>query len=246
MQRPKYAGQPVARIYDRLGVRVLLDDVKDCYAALGVVHSVWKPIPGEFDDYIANPKTSGYQSLHTAVFHEGEPLEIQIRTDQMHEEAERGIAAHWKYKQGKAVIAEADQKLAWLRQLLEWQKDLADAREFVRSVRLDLFQNEVFVFTPKGDVIDLPAGAAPVSPAGSRGCGHHTVGARSTGGWFAYHRNHAKRRVDTINKTAWASRLKPFHDQQRRRRSNSGSTEQHQENVATFAVARTRTVRTGQ
>jgi GTP pyrophosphokinase len=183
MQRPKYAGQPVARIYDRLGVRVLLDDVKECYAALGVVHSVWKPIPGEFDDYIANPKTSGYQSLHTAVLHEGEPLEIQIRTDQMHEEAERGIAAHWKYKQGKAVIAEADQKLAWLRQLLEWQKDLADAREFVRSVRLDLFQNEVFVFTPKGDVIDLPAGATPVDFAYRihTDVGHHTVGAKVNG-----------------------------------------------------------------
>ncbi|MDR7543360.1 MAG: bifunctional (p)ppGpp synthetase/guanosine-3',5'-bis(diphosphate) 3'-pyrophosphohydrolase [Armatimonadota bacterium] len=183
MQRPKYAGQPVARIYDRLGVRVLLDDVRDCYAALGVVHAVWKPIPGEFDDYIANPKTSGYQSLHTAVLHEGEPLEIQIRTHQMHEEAERGIAAHWKYKQGKAVVAAADQKLAWLRQLLEWQKDLADAREFVQSVRLDLFQNEVFVFTPKGDVVDLPAGATPVDFAYRihTDVGHHCVGARVNG-----------------------------------------------------------------
>jgi guanosine-3',5'-bis(diphosphate) 3'-pyrophosphohydrolase len=162
---------------------VLLDDVRDCYAALGVVHAVWKPIPGEFDDYIANPKTSGYQSLHTAVLHEGEPLEIQIRTHQMHEEAERGIAAHWKYKQGKAVVAAADQKLAWLRQLLEWQKDLADAREFVQSVRLDLFQNEVFVFTPKGDVIDLPAGATPVDFAYRihTDVGHHCVGARVNG-----------------------------------------------------------------
>jgi GTP pyrophosphokinase len=183
MQRPKYAGQPVARIYDRLGVRVLLEDLKDCYAALGVVHAVWKPIPGEFDDYIANPKTSGYQSLHTAVIHEGEPFEIQIRTHQMHEEAERGIAAHWKYKQAKAVVAEADQKLAWLRQLLEWQKDLADAREFVESVRLDLFQNEVFVFTPKGDVIDLPAGATPIDFAYRihTDVGHHTVGAKVNG-----------------------------------------------------------------
>jgi GTP pyrophosphokinase len=183
MQRPKYAGQPVARIYDRLGVRVLLEDVKDCYAALGAVHSVWKPIPGEFDDYIANPKTSGYQSLHTAVLHEGEPLEIQIRTHQMHEEAERGIAAHWKYKQRKPHAPEADQKLAWLRQLLEWQQDVADAREFVQSVRLDLFQNEVFVFTPKGDVIDLPGGATPVDFAYRihTDVGHRCVGAKVNG-----------------------------------------------------------------
>lgn len=183
MQRPKYAGQPVARIYDRLGIRVLVDDVKECYAALGVIHSVWKPIPGEFDDYIANPKTSGYQSLHTAVIHEGEPLEIQIRTHQMHEEAERGIAAHWRYKGGKPQAVEAEQKLAWLRQLLEWQKDLSDAREFVQSVRLDLFQNEVFVFTPKGDVIDLPSGATPVDFAYRihTDVGHHCVGAKVNG-----------------------------------------------------------------
>jgi GTP pyrophosphokinase len=183
LQRPKYAGQPVARIYDRLGVRVLLDDVKDCYAALGVVHSVWRPIPGEFDDYVANPKTSGYQSLHTAVIHEGEPLEIQIRTHQMHAEAERGIAAHWKYKEGKARSRETDQKLAWLQQLLEWHKELADAREFVQSVRLDLFQNEVFVFTPKGDVVDLPAGATPIDFAYRihTDVGHHSVGAKVNG-----------------------------------------------------------------
>ncbi|MGH2406095.1 MAG: RelA/SpoT family protein, partial [bacterium] len=167
----------------RLGVRVLLDDVKDCYAALGVIHAVWKPIPGEFDDYIANPKTSGYQSLHTAVIYEGEPLEIQIRTHQMHREAEHGIAAHWKYKKGGAQDREVDQKLAWLRQLLEWQQDLADAREFVKSVRLDLFQNEVFVFTPKGDVIDLPAGATPVDFAYRihTDVGHHCTGAKVNG-----------------------------------------------------------------
>lgn len=183
LQRPKYAGQPIARIYDRLGVRVLLDDVKDCYAALGVIHAVWKPIPGEFDDYIANPKTSGYQSLHTAVIYEGESLEIQIRTHQMHHEAESGIAAHWRYKKGAAQEREVDRKLAWLRQLLEWQQDLADAREFVKSVRLDLFQNEVFVFTPKGDVIDLPSDATPVDFAYRihTDVGHHCVGAKVNG-----------------------------------------------------------------
>jgi GTP pyrophosphokinase len=183
MQRPKYAGQPIARMYDRLGVRVILDDVKDCYAALGVVHSLWKPIPGEFDDYVANPKTSGYQSLHTAVLYEGEPLEIQIRTIQMHHEAEHGIAAHWKYKEGKAGTREFDQKLAWLRQLLDWHSELQDARDFVESVRLDLFQNEVFVFTPKGDVVDLPAGATPVDFAYRihTDVGHRTAGAKVNG-----------------------------------------------------------------
>ncbi len=183
MQRPKYAGQPVARIYDRLGVRVILEDVKDCYAALGIVHAQWKPIPGEFDDYIANPKTSGYQSLHTAVLYEGEPLEIQIRTLQMHQEAEHGIAAHWKYKGRPSDEAAFDQKLAWLRQLLDWHADLQDAREFVQSVKLDLFQNEVFVFTPKGDVIDLPAGATPLDFAFRihTDVGYRTVGAKVNG-----------------------------------------------------------------
>lgn len=183
LQRPKYAGQPIARIYDRLGVRVLLDDVKDCYAALGVIHAVWKPIPGEFDDYIASAKTSGYQSLHTAVIYEGEPLEIQIRTHQMHREAEYGIAAHWKYKKGAAQDRAVDEKLAWLRQLLEWQQELADAREFVKSVRLDLFQNEVFVFTPKGDVIDLPSEATPIDFAYRihTDVGHHCTGAKVNG-----------------------------------------------------------------
>ncbi len=183
MQRPKYAGQPLARIYDRLGVRIILDDVKDCYAALGIVHALWKPIPGEFDDYIANPKTSGYQSLHTAVIYEGEPLEIQIRTVQMHQEAEHGIAAHWRYKGGTPADGAFEQKLSWLRQLLDWHADLQDAREFVQSVKLDLFQNEVFVFTPKGDVIDLPAEATPVDFAFRihTDVGYRTVGAKVNG-----------------------------------------------------------------
>jgi GTP pyrophosphokinase len=170
-------------VYDRLGVRVLLDDVKDCYAALGVVHAVWRPIPGEFDDYVANPKTSGYQSLHTAVIYEGEPLEIQIRTHHMHQEAEYGIAAHWRYKKGAAQEREVDHKLAWLRQLMEWQQEMADARDFVQSVRLDLFQNEVFVFTPKGDVIDLPADATPLDFAYRihTDVGHRTTGAKVNG-----------------------------------------------------------------
>jgi len=183
MQRPKYAGQTVARIYDRLGVRIIVDTVPECYAALGVVHSLWRPIPGEFDDYIANPKTTGYQSLHTAVIHEGDPLEIQIRTAQMHHEAEYGIAAHWRYKEGKPQEREFERKLSWLRQLLEWHQEVADARAFVQSVKLDLFQNEVFVFTPKGDVVDLPAGATPIDFAYRihTEVGHHATGAKVNG-----------------------------------------------------------------
>jgi GTP pyrophosphokinase len=188
MQRPKYQGQGVGRIYDRIGVRVVVNDVRECYETLGIVHSLWKPIPGEVDDYIANPKTSGYQSLHTAVICEGQPLEIQIRTPQMHRDAEHGIAAHWRYKEGGGpgaggrakVRAEGAfaQKLSWLRQLLEWHQEMQDAREFMHSVKIDLFQNEVFVFTPMGDVIDLPAGATPVDFAFRI---HTDVGYRTTG-----------------------------------------------------------------
>ncbi|MDQ7850555.1 MAG: bifunctional (p)ppGpp synthetase/guanosine-3',5'-bis(diphosphate) 3'-pyrophosphohydrolase, partial [Armatimonadota bacterium] len=183
MQRPKYAGASVARIYDRLGVRIVVDTVQECYAALGVVHALWRPIPGEFDDYIANPKTTGYQSLHTAVIYEGEPLEIQIRTHQMHHEAEYGIAAHWRYKEGRPEEREFARKLSWLRQLLEWHQEVQDARAFVQSVRLDLFQNEVFVFTPKGDVVDLPAGATPIDFAYRihTEVGHRASGARVNG-----------------------------------------------------------------
>jgi len=157
--------------------------VQECYAALGVVHALWRPIPGEFDDYIANPKTTGYQSLHTAVIYEGEALEIQIRTAQMHHEAEYGIAAHWRYKEGKPQEREFESKLSWLRQLLEWHQEVQDARAFVQSVKLDLFQNEVFVFTPKGDVIDLPAGATPIDFAFRihTEVGHHATGAKVGG-----------------------------------------------------------------
>jgi GTP diphosphokinase / guanosine-3',5'-bis(diphosphate) 3'-diphosphatase len=184
MQRPKYQGQGVGRIYDRLGIRVVVNDVRECYETLGVVHALWKPIPGEVDDYIANPKTSGYQSLHTAVICEGQPLEIQIRTVQMHHAAEHGIAAHWRYKEGgRKSDPGFEQKLSWLRQLLEWHQELHDPREFVHSVKLDLFQNEVFVFTPRGDVIDLPAGATPVDFAFRihTDVGYHTVGAKVNG-----------------------------------------------------------------
>lgn len=151
-------------IFDLLAVRVLVPSVKDCYAVLGLVHSKWKPIPGRFKDYIAMPKPNMYQSLHTTVIREsGEPFEIQIRTYEMHRVAEYGIAAHWKYKEGKSADgSEDEQKLAWLRQALEWQKEAEDSVQFLETMKMDLFDNQVFVFTPKGDVVELPAGSTPL------------------------------------------------------------------------------------
>jgi GTP diphosphokinase / guanosine-3',5'-bis(diphosphate) 3'-diphosphatase len=151
-----------SQIYDLLAMRVLVDSVKDCYGVLGVVHSLWKPLPGRFKDYIAMPKSNGYQSLHTTVIsHNGEPIEIQIRTHEMHEVADFGVAAHWAYKE-EGTDPRFDQKLGWLRLLMEWQKEVQDAESFVDVVRVDIFQDEVFVFTPKGDVVSLPAGSTPV------------------------------------------------------------------------------------
>ena len=156
-------GAEFGEIYDVYAIRLLVEDVRDCYAALGIVHSIWRPIPGQFDDYIAVPKNNLYQSLHTAVIAlDGKPLEIQIRTHQMHQVSEVGIAAHWRYKEGTKSDREYDAKLAWLRQLMDWQRDVSDATEFVEGVKLDIFQDQVFVFTPRGDIKDLPAGATPL------------------------------------------------------------------------------------
>src|SRR5512141_1728328 len=168
-------------IYDVYAIRILVNDVRDCYAALGIVHSIWRPIPGQFDDYIAVPKNNLYQSLHTAVIAlDGKPLEIQIRTHQMHQVSEVGIAAHWRYKEGTKSDREYDAKLAWLRQLLDWQRDVSDATEFVEGIKLDIFQDQVFVFTPKGDIKDLPAGATPLDFAYRihTDVGHRTIGAK--------------------------------------------------------------------
>jgi guanosine-3',5'-bis(diphosphate) 3'-pyrophosphohydrolase len=168
-------------IYDVYAIRILVDELKDSYAALGVVHSLWRPIPGQFDDYIAVPKNNLYQSLHTAVIaHDGKPLEIQIRTHQMHQVSEVGIAAHWRYKEGSKSDREYDAKLAWLRQLMDWQRDVSDATEFVEGIKLDIFQDQVFVFTPKGDVKDLPAGATPLDFAYRihTDVGHRTIGSK--------------------------------------------------------------------
>ncbi|HEY8801471.1 MAG TPA: bifunctional (p)ppGpp synthetase/guanosine-3',5'-bis(diphosphate) 3'-pyrophosphohydrolase, partial [Candidatus Dormibacteraeota bacterium] len=172
-----------SEIYDLSAIRVQVDSVRDCYGALGIVHSLWKPVPGRFKDYVAMPKSNGYQSLHTTVItHTGEPIEIQIRTHEMHHVAEFGVAAHWTYKEG-GKDASFDQKLSWLRSLLEWQNDLGDAESFLDTVKVDLFQDEVYVFTPKGDVLNLPADSSPVDFAYRihTEVGHRCIGAKVNG-----------------------------------------------------------------
>ncbi|WP_028046300.1 bifunctional (p)ppGpp synthetase/guanosine-3',5'-bis(diphosphate) 3'-pyrophosphohydrolase [Cellulomonas sp. URHE0023] len=179
-------GRDFADIYDLVGVRVLVDTVRDCYAALGALHARWNPVPGRFKDYIAMPKFNLYQSLHTTVIGpEGKPVEIQIRTHDMHRRAEYGVAAHWKYKESTkgAVPDAAGNDMQWLRQLVDWQKETADPSEFLDSLRFEIAGSEVYVFTPKGDVIGLPSGSTPVDFAYAvhTEVGHRTMGARVNG-----------------------------------------------------------------
>jgi GTP diphosphokinase / guanosine-3',5'-bis(diphosphate) 3'-diphosphatase len=186
-------GREFNEIYDLTAMRVIVDSVKDCYGTVGVIHSLWKPLPGRFKDFIAMPKFNMYQSLHTTVIGpEGRPLEIQIRTQEMHEMAEFGVAAHWVYKQPPGPGSDAsaswpaageDAKLKWLRSMLDWQKDLSDPREFMETLRTDLFEEEVYVFTPKGEVKSLAAGATPLDFAYEvhTEIGHRCVGARVNG-----------------------------------------------------------------
>ncbi len=185
-RKMKRDNKDISEIYDLSAIRVLVQSVKDCYAVLGVIHAMWKPIPGRFKDYIAMPKSNGYQSLHTTVMTRGFPLEIQIRTFAMHKISEYGVAAHWKYKEnGKGATAanDYDKKLSWLRQMVNLQQELNDPSEYIQALKMDIFSDEVFVFTPRGDVIDLPKGSVPIDFAYRihTEIGHHCVGAKVNG-----------------------------------------------------------------
>jgi GTP diphosphokinase / guanosine-3',5'-bis(diphosphate) 3'-diphosphatase len=171
------------QVYDLLAVRVITDNERSCYAALGVVHHIWRPVPGRFKDYIAMARPNLYQSLHTTVIHGGQPFEIQIRTQEMHRIAEEGVAAHWKYKDGKPSSGEDDQRITWMRQLIEWSQELQEPGEFISTLRVDLAPVEVYAFTPKGRVLELPRGATPVDFAYTvhTEVGHQCVGAKVNG-----------------------------------------------------------------
>lgn len=175
----------IDEIYDKIAIRVIVDQVRDCYGVLGIIHTMWKPLPGRFKDYIATPKPNMYQSLHTTLIGKGgEPFEVQIRTWEMHRTSEYGIAAHWRYKEEKSSTDKKfDEKLSWLRQMLEWQQDVKDTNEFMESLKIDLFDDTVFVFTPKGAVIELPKGACPVDFAYRvhTEVGHKCTGAKVNG-----------------------------------------------------------------
>ncbi len=183
MEKYSALGKAFERIHDLLALRVLVDTMPDCYSALGVIHSLWHPLPDEFDDFIASPKTNGYQSLHTSVMCRSAPLEIQIRTHEMHHTAEYGVAAHWRYKEGKKKDIHFEDRIAWLRQLIEWHREFSGAEEFLESVKTDIFIDQVFVFTPRGEIKDLPKGSTALDFAYRvhTELGHHCVGAKVNG-----------------------------------------------------------------
>jgi GTP pyrophosphokinase len=177
-------GIPFDMVFDVRGVRILVSSIQNCYATLGVIHTHWRPIPNEFDDYIAAPKDNFYQSLHTSVvFDDGKNLEVQIRTPEMDQNAELGIAAHWRYKEGAARDEDYERRIIWLRSLMEWRQDVEDAREFVDGMKSDVFEDRVYVFTPRGDIIDLPAGSTPIDFAYHvhTDVGHRCRGAKVNG-----------------------------------------------------------------
>lgn len=181
MERQKI---PFDEVHDIVAFRIIVDSVQECYETLGVLHALWRPVPGRFRDYIAMPKANNYQSLHTTVIGlHGDRVEFQIRTRQMHETAEHGIAAHWKYKEGRLVNDKDEMKFKWLRRLLEWQSEISDSTEFIETVKLDLFAEDVYVFTPKGELRELPRGATPLDFAYGihTDVGHRTIGAKVNG-----------------------------------------------------------------
>jgi guanosine-3',5'-bis(diphosphate) 3'-pyrophosphohydrolase len=171
------------QVFDLLAVRVITDTVKNCYAALGVIHQIWPPVPGRFKDYIAMPRPNLYQSLHTTVIHGGQPFEVQLRTQDMHRIAEQGVAAHWKYKDGREVSQSDDQRIVWMRQLIEWVQEMQEPSEFLSTLRVDLYPEEVYTFSPKGRVVVLPRGATPIDFAYAihTEVGHQCTGARVNG-----------------------------------------------------------------
>ena len=184
MQKYADQGKELSQIYDLYALRVLVNTKADCYNALGMVHNLWHPLPGQFDDYIASPNENMYQSLHTTVMCEGgTPLEVQIRTYDMHETAEYGVASHWRYKEGGSGDLHFEDKMTWLRQLLEWQREVSGTEEFLESVKTDLFRDQVFVYTPKGDIIELPSGATPIDFAYKihTELGHRCIGSKVNG-----------------------------------------------------------------
>ena len=204
-------GREFNEIFDLTAMRVIVErdgeeGTRDCYGALGLIHSLWKPMPGRFKDYVAMPKFNGYRSLHTTVIGpEGRPLEIQVRTREMHETAELGVAAHWAYKRGGKSAPRRREWLAWVKQLMDIHADESDAREFIKSFRTDLFDEEVFVFTPKGEVKTLPAGATPIDFAYAvhTDVGHRTVGAKVNGRIVPLHyKLHSGDRVEILTSKA--------------------------------------------